>query len=75
MNRVLHDTIISIMDAFPVAKSKDEEKKDDYRTKLVTLEICDVMQESIRPGQPYQTRLDPLAAPWCFHLPKGSGAS
>ncbi|MCG3775654.1 MAG: hypothetical protein JW395_2497 [Nitrospira sp.] len=48
------------MDTFPIVKRKDEENYDgDYRTKRVILEIYDAMQESIRTGQPYQTRLDP----------------
>jgi hypothetical protein len=54
------DAVAYIMDTFPIVRRRDEEKYDgDYRTKRVILEIYDAMQESIRSGQPYQTRLDP----------------
>lgn len=57
------------MDAFPIVRRKHEEKHNgDYRTKRVILEIYDAMQESIRTGKPYQTRLDPPPAdPRCCH--------
>jgi hypothetical protein len=66
------DTVAYIMDTFPIVRSKDEEKYEgDYRTKRVILEIYDAMQESIRTGQPYQTRLDPPPAdPRCCHPPR-----
>ena len=48
-----------IMDTFPIVKRKDEDKYGEYRTKRVILEIYDAMQEAIRTGTPYQTRLDP----------------
>ena len=54
------DGVAYIMETFPIVRRRDEEKFDgDYRTKRVILEIYDAMQESIRTGQPYQTRLDP----------------
>ncbi len=57
------DAVAYIMDTFPIVRRKDEKKYDhDYRTKRVILEIYDAMQESIRTGQPYQTRLDPPPA-------------
>ncbi|MBI4529623.1 MAG: hypothetical protein HY695_37975, partial [Deltaproteobacteria bacterium] len=60
-----------IMDTFPIVKRKDEEKWGEYRTKRVILEIFDAVQESIRTGQPYQTRLDPPPAdPRCCHPPR-----
>jgi len=58
------DAVAYIMDTFPIVRRKDEEKYNgDYRTKRVILEIYDAMQEAIRTGQPYQTRLDPPPGP------------
>lgn len=61
-----------IMDTFPIVRRKDAEKYDgENHTKRVILEIYDAMQESIRTGQPYQTRLDPPPAdPRCCHAPR-----
>jgi hypothetical protein len=61
-----------IMDTFPIVKRKDEAKfNGDYRTKRIILEIYDALQESIRTGTPYQTRLDPPPAdPRCRHSAK-----
>ena len=70
------DAVAYIMDTFPIVRRKDEEKYDgDYRTKRVILEIYDAMQEAMRTGQPYQTRLDPPPAdPRCCHPPReGTG--
>ncbi len=62
--RTPRDAVAYIMDTFPIVRRKDEEKYDgDYRTKRVVLEICDAMQEAIRTGQPYQSRLDPPPGP------------
>jgi hypothetical protein len=60
------------MDTFPIVRRKDEEKYNgDYRTKRVILEIYDALQDSIRTGQPYQTRLDPPPAdPRVAHPPR-----
>jgi hypothetical protein len=58
------DAALYIMDTFPIVRRKDEEKYNgDYRTKRIILEIYDAMQESIRTGKPYQTRLNPLPGP------------
>ena len=58
------DAVAYIMDTFPIVRRKDEEKYNgDYRTKRVVLEIYDAMQEAIRTGQPYRTRLDPPPGP------------
>lgn len=58
------DAVAYIMDTFPIVRRKDEEKYNgDYRTKRVILEIYDAMQEAIRTGQPYRTRLDPPPGP------------
>ena len=61
-----------MLDTFPIVKRKDEEKYDgDYRTKRVILEIYDAMQEAMRSGVPYQTRLHPPPAdPACCHPPR-----
>ena len=63
------DAVAYIMETFPIVRRKDEERFDgDYRTKRVILEIYNAMQEAIRTGQPYQTRLDPPPAdPRCAH--------
>jgi len=69
------DAVAYIMDTFPIVRRKDEEKYNgDYRTKRVILEIYDAMQESIRTGRPYQTRLDPPPAdPLCCHPARSMG--
>ncbi|RQV93536.1 SAM-dependent DNA methyltransferase, partial [bacterium] len=68
------DAAAYIMDTFPIVKRKDEDKWGDYRTKRVILEIYDAMQESIRSGRAYQTRLDPPPAdPRCCHPAKELG--
>ena len=54
------DAVASIMDTFPIVRRKDEAQFDgDYRTRRVILAIYDALTESMRTGQPYQTRLDP----------------
>ena len=59
---------VYIMDTFPIVRRKDEVKYGTYRTKDTILEIYDAMTESLRSGQPYQTRLDPPPAdPRCCH--------
>jgi hypothetical protein len=67
------DAVAYIMDTFPIVRRKDEEKYNgDYRTKRVILEIFDALAESIRTGEPYQTRLAPPPAdPRCCHPPLG----
>jgi hypothetical protein len=68
---ISRDDIEYIMGTFPIVKRKEEEKYDgDFRTKRVILEIYDAMQESIRRGQPYQTRLDPPPADLRCRHPK-----
>jgi hypothetical protein len=37
----------------------DQKNLGDYRTERVILEIYHALAESIRTGQPYQTRIDP----------------
>jgi hypothetical protein len=62
------DAVPYILDTFPIVRRKDEEKYGEYRTKRVILEIYDALQEAIRTGKPYQTRLDPPPAdPRCCH--------
>ena len=68
------DAVAYILETFPIVRRRDEEKHGEYRTKRVILEIYDAIQESIRSGQPYQTRLDPPpAAPECRHPKKTIG--
>jgi hypothetical protein len=58
------DAVAHIMDTFPIVRRKDEEKYGgDYRTKRLILEFYDAMQEAIRTGKQYQTRLDPPPGP------------
>lgn len=59
------------MKASRIVRRKHEEKHhSDYRTKRLIVENYDAMQESIRIGQPYYTRLDPPpAGPRCCHPP------
>jgi hypothetical protein len=66
------DAVPYIMDTFPIVRRKDEARYDgDYRTKRVILEIYDAMQEAMRTGEPYQTRLNPPPAdPSCCHPPR-----
>lgn len=60
-----------IMDTFPIVRRKDEDKYGEYRTKRIILEIYNAMQEAIRTGKPYQTRLDPPPGdPKCCHPSK-----
>ena len=68
------DAAAYIMDTFPVVRRRDEAKYNgDYRTKRVILEIYDALAESIRTGQPYQTRLDPPPADSrCCHPPRAA---
>jgi hypothetical protein len=65
------DAVSYIMDTFPIVRRKDEENYNgDYRTKRTILEIYDAMQESIRSGNPYQTRLYPPPGPPIKPLPE-----
>lgn len=59
---IIRENVDYIMDTFPIAKRKDEDKHGEYRTKRVILEIYDLLAESMRTGKPYQTRLDPPPA-------------
>ena len=53
------EAVSYIMDTFPIVKRKDEEKYGSYRTKELILGIYDEMQEAIRMGGEYRTRLGP----------------
>ena len=60
-----------ITDTFPIVRRKDEEKCGEYRTKRIILEIYDEMQQAIRAGRPYRTRLNPPPADRsCCHPPR-----
>lgn len=74
------DAVAYIMDTFPIVRRKDEARTEQknaagevikpgrYLTKDTILEIYDAMAESIKTGQPYQTRLNPPPAdPACCH--------
>ena len=52
-----------LLDSFTVLRKYEESDYGDYRTKRVILEIYDAMQDAIRMGQPYRTRLDPPPGP------------
>lgn len=68
------DAVAYILDSFPIVCRKDIARHGEFRTKRVILEIYDKMQESIRTGQTYQTRLAPPPAdPHCCHPPKKYG--
>ncbi len=58
--------------ASKIVKRKDEAKHGGlYRTKETILLIYDALQDSIRTGQPYETRLDPPPSdPRCCHPPR-----
>jgi hypothetical protein len=64
------DEVAYIMDTFPIVRRKDELTHGCFRTKDTILSTYAAMQEAIRTGQPYQTRLDPPPAdPRCCHPP------
>jgi hypothetical protein len=56
---IARDDVDYIMDTFPIAKRKDEQRYGEYPTKRVILEIYDAMAEAVRAGKPYRTLLDP----------------
>jgi hypothetical protein len=53
------DAVDYIMDTFPIVKRKDEAAHGSYRTKEMILQIYEEMQEAIRTGGEYRTRLSP----------------
>lgn len=62
------EAVAYILDTFPIVRKKEEAKWGEYRSRRVILEIYDAMQEAIRTGRPYETRLDPPPAdPRCCH--------
>ena len=65
------DAVVYILDTFSIIRRREEDKyKGDFRSKRVILEIYDAMQEGIRTGQGYQTRLvPPPSDPSCCHPP------
>ena len=65
------DAVACILDTFPGVRRENEAKHGEYRTKRVILQIYDEMQQAIRTGRPYQTRLvPPPADPGCSHPPR-----
>lgn len=68
---IKRDDVDYIMETFPIVKRKDEKLYREYRTKRVILEIYDEMLRAMKTGEPYKTRLEPLAAdPLVAHPPK-----
>lgn len=60
-----------LLNSFTVLRKYEERDHGEFRTKRVILEIYDAMQEAIRTGESYQTRLDPPPAdPRCCHPPR-----
>jgi hypothetical protein len=51
-----------ILDTFSTSRKYEEQEFGEFRTRRLILEIYDVMTETARTGQPYQTRLDPPPA-------------
>jgi N-6 DNA Methylase len=51
-----------LIDSFTVLRKYEEHDHGEFRSKRLILEIYDAMEESMRTGQPYQTRLDPPPA-------------
>jgi len=65
------DAVDYIMDTFPIVKRKDEAAYGSYRTKERILKVYDEMQEAIRTGGEYRTRLEPPAGDKsCCHEPR-----
>lgn len=56
------DEVDYVMETFPIARRKDEQRHGEYRTKRLILEIYDEMAKAIESGEPYQTRLHPPPA-------------
>lgn len=69
------DEISYVLDTFPIVQKDDEKAHDEYRTKLMILEIYDAMAEAVRTGKAYETRLDPPPAdPSVAPLPRKGGS-
>jgi hypothetical protein len=65
------DAVDYIMDTFPIVKRKDEAAYGSYRTNEKILEIYDEIQEAVRTGTEYRTKLDPPAGDRrCCHEPR-----
>lgn len=68
---IRHEDVEYIMETFPIARRKDEQKYGEYQTKRMILEIYDEMQRAMETREPYKTRLEPLPAdPLVAHKPK-----
>jgi hypothetical protein len=65
------DAVDYIMDTFPIVKRKDEAAYGRYRTKEMILAIYDEMQEAVKAGKEYRTRVSPPPGdPRCCHAPR-----
>ncbi|MBE3566871.1 MAG: SAM-dependent DNA methyltransferase, partial [Thermogemmatispora sp.] len=70
---IARDDVDYIMETFPIVRSGDLKRYNDYRTKRVILEIYDELQRASETGQPYRTRLTPPPAdPAVAHPPRSS---
>lgn len=54
-----------ILETFPIVRKTDMKTHGEYRTKRVILELYDALEEAMRPGRTYETRLDPRPADPC----------
>jgi hypothetical protein len=67
---IARDDADYIMETFPIVKREDVKRHGEYRVKRTILEIYDAMQEAVKTGHPYRTRLDPPPAdPRLAHPP------
>jgi hypothetical protein len=57
-----HEDAGHVLDSFPIVRKDDEKAYGEYRTKGAILERYDAMEEAVRSGRAYVTRLDPPAA-------------
>lgn len=52
-----------VLDSFSILASKEEERFGEYRTKRLVLEAYDAMQDAMRKGTPYRSRVVPSPGP------------
>jgi hypothetical protein len=67
---IARDDADYILETFPIVKREDVKRHGEYRVKRTILEIYDAMQQAVKTGHPYRTRLDPPPAdPRLAHPP------
>lgn len=59
---ISRDDVEYILETFPIVKRKDERDYVEYRTQRIILEIYDAMQQAMKTGTAYRTRLNPPPA-------------